>query len=218
MRTKLTLAALAAAAIVPASAGAHITVAPAEATADDYAYLQFSVPHGCEGSPTTRLRVQFPENVPSVTPRVHPGWSLETKTGPKDEFDLHGETITEGVKEVIWTAEDAPLPDHYLDVFGASVRLPAEPGETIYFPAIQECAKGETRWIQIPAEGQSPDELDEPAPPLTLTEPDAPAVDSASDDEGSSDSDGLAVAGIVLGGLGLLSGGTALARSRRRTG
>ena len=213
-KTRITLAALAAAATVPATAGAHVTVAPEEAAAGGYAHLQFSVPHGCDGSSTTRLRVQVPENVVSVTPQVHPGWSLSTKTGPKEETELHGETITEGVREITWTAEDAPLPDQYLDVFGVSARLPAAPGQTVYFPVVQECQEGVTRWIQIPAEGESAEELEEPAPALALTEG---GEETEAGDSDESDSDGLAVAGIVVGGLGLLAGGTALARSRRGT-
>jgi uncharacterized protein YcnI len=219
--TGLALVALA----LPASAAAHVTVAPAESPSDGYATLQFSVPHGCDGSPTRRLRVQIPENVPSVTPQVHPGWSVETKTGPKEEVELHGETISEGVSEIIWTAEDEPLPDGLLDIFGASVKLPAGEGEPVYFPTVQECEKGKTSWIEIPAEGQSAEELEEPAPAVTLTaaegehgeeavpEEEAQAGEPSEPDESS---DGLAIAGIVVGGLGLLTGGTALARSRRR--
>jgi uncharacterized protein YcnI len=220
MRIKTTIAAIAVGALaIPAAAAAHVTVSPEELPADGYANLEFSVPHGCDGSATRRLRVQIPESVPSATPQVHPGWSIETKTGPKQEVELHGETITEGVSEIIWTAEDAPLPDQYLDVFGASVRLPAGEGETVYFPAVQECEKGETGWIEIPAEGESSEELEEPAPAVTLTaaeeeEASAAAADAASEPE-DSDSNGLAIVGLVVGGLGLATGGTALARSRR---
>jgi len=225
VKTKVMLAVLAAAAAVPASAAAHVTIAPGEAPADDYQYVQFSVGHGCDESPTTRLRIQIPENVPSATPQIVPGWEVTTKTGPKEEFELHGETITEGPSELIWTAKDEPLPDGRLQLFGASLRLPAQPGETIYFPAIQECEQGKTRWIQIPAEGQSPDDLEEPAPALVLTDAEggghggdaepAEAETEAKADDPDSGSDGLAIAGLVVGGLGLLTGGAALARTRR---
>jgi periplasmic copper chaperone A len=226
MKIKTTIAAFAVGALaLPAAAAAQVTVSPDESASDGYAKLDFSVPHGCDGSATRRLRVQIPETVPSVTPQVHPGWSIETKTGPKEEVELHGETINEGVSEVIWTAEDAPLPDHYLDVFGMSVKLPAGEGETVYFPAVQECEKGETGWIEIPAEGESSEELEEPAPAVTLTAAEeAPAAAEEEGEDGEavsgsdaddSDSNGLAIAGLIVGGLGLATGGTALARSRR---
>lgn len=200
-----------------AGAQAHVTVEPAEGPSDGYATLEFSVPHGCEESPTTQLRVQIPENVPQVTPEVHPGWSLEVKEGPKEEVELHGETVTEGVSEVIWTATGDPLPPHFLDRFAMSVKLPAaDEGEVVNFPAIQKCEQGETRWIQIPAEGESAEELDEPAPAVTLTaaegEHGAPAEEAAAEPE---DGDGLAIVALVVGGLGFLTGGVALTRDRR---
>jgi periplasmic copper chaperone A len=215
---------LAGALIVPAAAAAHITANPAEGPADGYATLDFEVPHGCEESPTTQVRVQIPETVPQATPEVHPGWSLETKEGPKEEVELHGETVTEGVSEVIWTAEDAPLPAHYLDRFAISVKLPAgEEGETVYFPTVQKCEKGQTGWIEIPAEGESAEELESPAPAVTLTAAEdehgtaeeEPAADETATEPSEDDGDGMAIAALVVGGLGLVFGGASLMRNRK---
>jgi uncharacterized protein YcnI len=217
---------------VPATAHGHVFVEQSEQPADAYPILEFVVPHGCDGSPTTSVTVQIPESVPSVTPEAVPGWEVSTKEGPKDEVELFGETITEGVSEVTWTARDEPLADDQLLRFGAEMKLPATEGETVYFPTIQRCEKGETRWIQIPAEGETEEDLDTPAPAVTLTaaeesehgaeaqsdaEGDATGETEASDAEGTDDdgSDGLAIAGLIVGGLGLITGGTALARSRR---
>jgi uncharacterized protein YcnI len=211
-RTSIT-AALAASAIVAAPAAAHVTLDPAEGPADGYATLQVQVPHGCEESPTRVVRVQIPESVPSVTPQVHPGWEVTTKEGRKDAVELHGETVTRGVKEVIWTATDAdPLPSDRLDLFGMSVKLPAgKAGDPVYFPTVQECVKGESAWIQIPQAGESEEELESPAPTLTLT---AATAGDSSDDGPST---GLVIAALVLGGLGLLTGLAALIGGRRRT-
>lgn len=222
-RTITAAAALGGLALLPAAATAHVVVEPAEAPADGYATLVFSVPHGCEESPTTQLRIQIPESVPQATPEVHPGWSLETREGRKDEVELHGETVTRGVSEVIWTAEEEPLPADYLDRFAISVKLPAAEGETVTFPAIQKCEQGETRWIEVPAEGESADDLEAPAPAVTLTAATAEhggaaeqAEQAAGDERGEDgDGDGLAVAALVLGGLGFLTGGASLARGRR---
>lgn len=231
-RPAVALAAVAAALALAAPASAHVGVSPSEAPADDYAKLDFSVPHGCDGSPTTELRIKIPRSVPSVTPQVHPGWDLSTRQGPKDPVELHGEKVTRGVSEIVWTVADAePLPDGLLDIFGASVRLPAgEPGDVLHFPAIQRCADGVTRWIQVPVAGESAHDLDEPAPAVTLTsgaahsagddaateevdvEPASSAV-AAADDDGAST--GLAIAALALGTLGLLAGLAALWRGRR---
>jgi len=208
---------------LPAMAIAHVTVTPTEAPGDDYALLQFTVPHGCEESPTTRIRVQVPENVPTATPQTNPFWELETKQGPKEEVELFGETITEGVREVIWTRNE-PLPAHYLDTLGLQVRLPAGEEETIYFPVVQECEQGETRWIQEPGPGETSEDLEEPAPAVTLTAASAGGhgdtaptgeAEATDDDDDDGAPMGLAIAGVVLGGLGLAAGGASLIRSRR---
>ena len=50
------------------------------------------------------------------------------------------------------------------------VRLPdGAPGTVIRFPVVQECVEGLHRWIEVPAEGQDPDSVEEPAPFVTLT-------------------------------------------------
>jgi len=230
MRFKTTLAAATAASLIAAApAAAHVTIAPAEAPADGYATLQVQVPHGCDGSATKAIRVQIPESAPSVTPQVHPGWEVTTKDGPKDAVELHGETVTRGVKEVVWTTADAgPLPDERLDVFGMSVKLPAgKAGDPVYFPIVQQCVKGKTAWIQIPQPGESEDDLESPAPAVVLTASAGEHGDSDSEEEASStaeagDADdgpstGLVIAALVLGGLGLLTGSAALVGGRRRS-
>lgn len=223
MKLKTAIATIAGALALGGPAAAHVTVAPTDAPADGYALLEFAVPHGCDGSPTDQLRVRIPASVPSATPQVHPGWKLTTKEGPKDDVELHGEKVTKGVSEVIWTAEDAPLPDGQLDVFAIQVKLPPAQGEELAFPAIQRCERGQTRWIELPREGESAEELEAPAPVVTLTEAEdvheeAHAAEQANGEsaQATSDSDGLAVAGLVAGALGLITGGAALVRSRRR--
>ena len=78
-------------------------------------------------------------------------------------------TLTEGVTEIAWSGGE--LPDEYYDEFVFRGRLTGfEPGTVLSFPIVQECTQGVHRWIEIPAEGQDPDELDEPAPQLTIIE------------------------------------------------
>lgn len=163
--------------------------------------------------------MQIPESVPSVTPQVHPSWEVTTEDGPKDAIELHGETITRGVKEVVWTATDAgPLPDERLDLFGMSVKLPAgKAGDAVYFPTVQQCVKGESGWIQIPQAGESEDDLESPAPAVVLTASEgehghsaAAAEEGESEDGDDGPSTVLVVAALVLGGLGLLTSLAAL--------
>ena len=37
-------------------------------------------------------------------------------------------------------------------------------GQVLAFPVVQTCAKGETAWVDLAAEGQDPEELEAPAP------------------------------------------------------
>lgn len=226
---KKSVAVLAAGALVlPASAAAHVSVVDPEAPAEGYAFLDFAVPHGCDDSGTTEVRVQVPEEVPIALPEPEAGWNLETKSGPKEETEVFGETITEGVSEVIWST-DTPLPSDYVQRFTIEARMPAgEEGDVLYFPTVQTCEEGKTAWVQTPAEGETSEDLDEPAPEVVLTAPEGGYGSSHADDheEGEEaddrheadvkdDGDGMQVAALVLGGLGFLFGSASLVRARK---
>jgi len=224
MTHRSTIAAIAAATLaLPAAAGAHVTVSPTEAAADGYAMLELGVPHGCEDSATTSLTVQMPDQVVSATPQEVAGWTISMKEGKlATPVESHGETITEGVREVTWSG--GPLDPHHLQVFGLSVRFAGEPGDTAAFKAIQTCEEGETAWIELAAEGQAEPQHPAPTVALTAAAEHAPAADTAdgaaaagSGDDGGGASTGLVVAALVVGALGLVSGVAALATGRRRT-
>ncbi len=219
-----------------APAAAHIYANPAEAPSDGYLTTAFEIPHGCEESPTTQVRIKIPSSVASVTPAVSPNWTIKTKEGKKDPVELHGEKITSGISEVTYTAKQ-PLPADRLDFLHMSLKMPAgEEGESVYFPTIQKCAQGETRWIQIPAEGESEEDLEDPAPAVVLTaaegehgggtgageEPAAETrqasaeVDTAGaavDDDSAPE--WLTIVALVLGALGLVAGVAGLTTARR---
>ncbi|MBX3028952.1 MAG: YcnI family protein [Chloroflexi bacterium] len=158
---------------VPASAHVSIIDGSAVVGGGHGTQITFRVPHGCAGAPTDTIEVLIPEGVTSVQPKWMAGWTIETEpratagtptpegtTGP----DSHGEATTE-VGLVRWTG--GPLPDSmYLD-FQVRAVFPETPG-TIHFPIVQYCGDAEEAWIQIPAEGQSPDDLEMPAPSVTI--------------------------------------------------
>lgn len=143
---------------------AHATFAETEVVQGETARLTLRVSHGCGDEATLRVRLQIPEGLIAAQPMVKAGWELETVTGTyENSYKLWGNTVTEGVREIIWSGE---LPDAYYDefVFRARVtdRVPA--GEMLYVPAIQECANGAERWIEIPAAGQDSHDLEGSAP------------------------------------------------------
>lgn len=214
------------------TASAHVTVTPSTTAAGAYALLTMSVPHGCEGAATTKVSIQMPEQIVAVTPSVNPGWDVENVMEDLAEpvDDGHGGEYTERVAEVVYTAKE-PLPDGLRDAFELSLKLPEAEGETLVFPAVQECEKGETAWVQLPEEGQSADELDYPAPAVVLTAAESPADGEAADeavgteqasatDAGAATSDSgtgtsaVTWIALVLGAGGLVLGLLAFLRSR----
>jgi hypothetical protein len=98
-----------------------------------------------------------------------------------------------------------------------SLQLPDAAGETLAFPVIQTCEQGETGWTEVAAEGQDPEELEHPAPLVTITDGEETAPKESADTEDSEDGNGLAVAGLVVGAVGVIVGGTALSRTRRQS-
>lgn len=167
------------------TASAHVTVTPSTTAAGSYSLLTLSVPHGCDGSSTETVSIQMPEQILSVTPSVNPNWDvekvMEDLAEPVD--DGHGGEYTERVAEVVYTAK-TPLPDDLRDAFELSLKLPEAEGETLVFPAVQECEEGETAWVQVPKEGEDAHALDFPAPSFVLTAAEGEDHgDSTSDDE-----------------------------------
>lgn len=165
MIRRLVLVAATTSAVLLATGGlasAHIDPDPVEAQAGSRLTVGFTVEHGCEGSPTVQLAMRLPEGV--VDPETEPvdGWD-----GSIDTVD--GDTIV--------TFAGGPLPDDVEGTFSVTMTLPPTPDATIYFPFVQRCEAGEIRWIQIPNEPG--DELDEPAPAMSLTGPVAAVPSSA---------------------------------------
>ncbi len=155
-----------------ATAFAHATLEKDHALQNSTYKAVLRVPHGCEGQATLKVRIQIPEGVIAVKPMPKAGWKLETVKGPyKKEYDYFGSKLKEGVTEIIWTGE--LLDEHYDEfVFRGRITDAFAVGSMVYFPTVQECASAAERWIEIPAEGQSADDLKGPAPGLKVVEPD----------------------------------------------
>ena len=157
-------------ALVAAPAFAHVSLETRQATVGSSYKAVFMVPHGCAGSATTKIRVQIPEGVIGVKPMPKAGWNLETVKGKyAAEYDYHGSKLSEGVKEVAWSG--GKLADDNYDEFVVTTYLSGglKPNSTLYFPVVQECEQGISRWIDIPKEGSEagPDSKT-PAPGVKL--------------------------------------------------
>jgi uncharacterized protein YcnI len=149
-------------------ASGHVTLEIRQAPVGSSYKAVLRVPHGCNGSPTTALRVRIPAGVVAVKPMLKPGWKLDIVRGAYAKpATLRGAKVSEGVTELAWSG--GKLADAYYDefVFASAIADELEPGQTVYFPVVQECEQGVNRWIEIPGAG-APTESAEPAPALKL--------------------------------------------------
>lgn len=154
--------------LTAAPAFAHVTLEQKEAPVGASYKAVLRVPHGCGDSPTVRITVRIPEGVIAVKPMVKPGWKIAVKKGDyaKSYAYFHGATFSHGVKEVTWSG--GRLPNDFYDefVFAAFIAGELPAGQTLYFPVVQNCAKGAHHWVDPPAADGKP--AKEPAPGVKL--------------------------------------------------
>lgn len=165
MNANLAAALVAASFLLPAAASAHVTLDTKEAPALGYVRLAIRVPHGCDGAATTAVRMQVPDGVTAVKAQPKYGWTLSLladEAGGKPGHDS-----SPPVHEIVWRG--GPLPDAFYEEFLIRVRMPDTPGQTLWFPFVQECEGGKTtRWIERPAAGQTYEDLRAPAFPVKI--------------------------------------------------
>jgi uncharacterized protein YcnI len=218
---------------VAGPAAAHVTISPGEAVQGDFSRIAFRVPTESDTAATTKVQVFLPENAPvaSVSTMPVPGWTVLVQRRKVDPpVEAHGIKITEVVSSLTWTAgPGAGVKPGEFQEFPVSLG-PLPEVDRMVFKALQTYSDGTVvRWIEEPPANGG--EVPNPAPVLTLR----PAGSGGSSDDGASDggasddgtsasspqrSDGtaraLGIAGLVAGGGGLILGGLAYARTRRR--
>jgi uncharacterized protein YcnI len=145
---------------------AHIVLAEPMAAPGAYYAGFFRVSHGCDGSPTTAVRIEIPASVAMARPQPKPGWSLSVEKTPlpRPVKGEGGKLMTERVSAITWKGR---LGAEEFDQFAIMLKLPADTG-LLYFPTVQTCEAGEQRWTDIPAEGQAWHDVPRPAPVLNL--------------------------------------------------
>lgn len=152
------------------AAFAHITLEGREAPVGSTYKAIFRVPHGCEGKPTVSIRIQMPEGFYGVKPQPKAGWKLEKIKGTYAKpYTNEGTTMTEGVKEIVWSGGNLGDDEYDEFVLRGTISADLKPGEMLYFPVVQECAEGmKDRWIEIPTGSQKSSDLKTPAPAVKL--------------------------------------------------
>jgi uncharacterized protein YcnI len=215
MRHLIPVALAAVALVAPATAGAHVTIQPTTAPPGGFTRLDVRVPNERDDKGTVEVAVQMPPGFAFASYEAVPGWSVRiAKEKISKPIEVEGLEMNEQISRITWTGDPSKggiiAPGQFRD-FGLSVGIPdGKPGAKLTFKALQTYQGGEiVRWI-------GPEDADEPAPTVTLTaqpadERRAPAAPGASDDN----SNGLSVAALIVGALGLLAGVGGLLTARR---
>lgn len=127
---RLALAGAAGAAVLfalPTAAGAHVNASGV--TVDGTTTVTLTFDHGCEGNPTTSLRVLLPDGATSIEPQDPAGW-----------------TSAVSGTEVAWTGGEIANGARGTFVLTASLVEPE--GSTVFLPTVQGCTGGtEEAWI-----------------------------------------------------------------------
>jgi uncharacterized protein YcnI len=146
---------IAAAFVLAATAApAHVVLTQTSAKGGSSSVATFRVTHGCDGAPTTALRIAIPESIASARPQPKPGWTLD--------MDRNGDHVT----AITWRGGN--LPSDEFDEFSVLLKLPKDVGPLV-FPATQTCKKSVEQWNEIAQPGQNPHALENPAPVLIIT-------------------------------------------------
>ena len=225
MQRRIAAFAVAAGALaVPAAAQAHVTVQPTSVPAGAETVLSVRVPNERDDAATVKVDVKLPPGFVSASWEAVPGWSVRAvKQKLSKPVQTDDGPIDEQVGEIVWTAADGKAgiqPGEFRD-FPLSVVIPGKAGQTLTFKALQTYSNGSVvRWIGAPG-------ADEPAPRVELTSATSAAADpgtrrranpqpapaaAASSDGGSSDT--LSIVALIVGVVGLLVAGVAVAMAR----
>ena len=143
----------------------HVVLQDGAAAAGANYRATLKVGHGCEGAPTTSMRVTIPAGFNGAQPMPKPGWTLYTQVGKLPQpYTAHGKTFTEGILEIRWEANgpENALPHAFYDEFVLRGTTPTKPGP-LWFKVVQTCAKGENAWVEVPVSGTSTKGLKSPA-------------------------------------------------------
>lgn len=164
MNTPSVLIAGLAAAALAGAAQAHVVFAQPNAVAGAHWAGALRVSHGCDGSATTSVRVEFPAGIIVARPQPKAGWTIaiEREALAEPVPAEGGGQLTQRVSAITWTGR---LPDDQFEEFALAAKLPAEAG-TLAFPVIQTCQLGEARWTEAVVAGAS--RPAHPAPVLNL--------------------------------------------------
>jgi uncharacterized protein YcnI len=208
------LAVAAGALLVPAVAGAHVTVQPQELKPGGFARLDVRVPNERDKADTTKVQVQFPSGFFFLNYQAKPGWDVTVQREKLAKpVKVFGENQTEQISGVTITSAKGKkgiAPGQFEDFGFSGGPVPGKAGQSLGFKAIQTYSNGEVvRWIDPDPEGENP------AAQIKVASA-QPVAAATKQDSSDSASKGLGIFALILGALGLLAGITGLLIGRRQ--
>jgi periplasmic copper chaperone A len=244
MRAKTIAALVAAGALLgPASAQAHISIHPNTIPAGAFATIDVRVPGEQEGAYVKKVDVLFPAGFTGVDFENVPGWSVrivEAKLAKPIVQD--GESISTEVSQIVWTWTGplGKVANGQFIQFPLSVAIPEDAtGKALEFKTVQTYSNGQVvHWIDPSLEAEHP------SPRINVTSKGGVIEDVAGAEAGptagqtggasgvgaggapahpaggssNTASEGLGVAALIVGALGLVAGIGALMIARKRGG
>jgi uncharacterized protein len=207
--------------LAPAAAEAHVLVIPESAPQGAEMRLDVRVPNERDDATTTKVDVQLPPGFAEALVQPVAGWTAKithVKLNPPVQSD--DGPITEGVGRITWTAKSKAdgIPVGGFQDCGVEVLVPGKAGSTLTFKALQTYSNGTVvRWIGAK-------DSDSPAPTVQVTAaggatatptPTAAPSPAATARSGGGSANGLAVAALIVGALGLITGVAGLTAARR---
>ncbi len=219
--------------LLPASAGAHVSLHPNTIPAGAFATIDVRVPGEEEGAYVTKVDTEVPPGFVGVDYANVPGWSakiVETKLAtPVTEG---GETIDSEVSQIIWTwkGPQGKVEDGQFVNFPVSVAIPdSASGKALEFKTVQTYSNGHVvHWIEPSLEAEHPsprinitakggvieEVAGDEAGPTAGASGGSTSTPAASSSSSGGSSEGLAIAALIVGVAGLAAGAFALIRLR----
>jgi periplasmic copper chaperone A len=225
-----------------AAAQAHISLHPNTIPAGAFATLDVRVPGEQEGAYVKKVDVLFPPGFTGVDYENVPGWStkvIETKLATPIKED--GETINTEVSQIVWTwvGPLGKVNNAQFINFPLSLAVPTNTaGKALQFRTVQTYSNGQVvHWIDpsltaehpaprinvTPAGGVIEDIAGHEAGPeagqtgaTTQSSTPTPTPAATAKPMASKASEGLGIAALILGALGLVAGLAALGLARRK--
>ncbi len=239
MMAKVTVgAACCGALLAPAAAQAHISLHPNTIPAGAFVTLDVRVPGEQAGAYAYKVDMLVPPGFTEIDTENVPGWSVrEVMQKLTTPIQTDEGPISEEVGQIVWTGDRTKLgrlENGQFVQFPLSIAMPSNiAGQSLAFKTIQTYSNGKViHWIGSPS-------AEYPAPTINVTAkggvveevaggeagPSAgelpgaqgavtPSATVASTSAGASE--GLAIAALIVGALGLLTGLGALVSIRRR--